>query len=198
MAASVLLVIAAGELLLQHNYGSPYAPPSWPRQPVSPALLTTAVLALLVFLLVLVLTAAGQARLGEGPDWVPVALLTAGVFAVSLPAVVTARRRRGIPDAPAGLDAALRAITIHRVVRTLAATLTAQAGVLLLTRSNAWAELLGRAAFGETDPAATSWWPAVAAGAVLGVAAAVIAVIPVRALARPAAAPPLPRQEVSA
>ena len=182
MAASVLLVIAAGELLLQHNYGSPSAPRSWPRQPVSPALLTTAVLALLVFLLVLVLTAAGQARLGEGPDWVPVALLTAGVFAVSLPAVVTARRRRGIPDAPAGLDAALRAITIHRVVRTLAATLTAQAGVLLLTRSNAWAELLGRAAFGETDPAATSWWPAVAAGAVLGVAAAVIAVIPVRAL----------------
>ncbi|HEX9229452.1 MAG TPA: hypothetical protein VF885_22870 [Arthrobacter sp.] len=198
MAGSVLLVIAAAELLLQHNYGSPSAPRSWPRQPVSPALLTTAVLALLVFLLVLVLTAAGQARLGEGPDWVPVALLTAGVFAVSLPAVVTARRRRGIPDAPAGLDAALRAITIHRVVRTLAAALTAQAGVLLLTRSNAWAELLGRAAFGETDPAATSWWPAVAAGAVFGVAATVIAVIPVRALARPAAAPPLPRQEVSA
>lgn len=198
MAASVLLVVAAGELLLRHNYGSPDAPRSWPRQPVSPALLTTAVLALLVFLLVLVLTAAGQARLGEGPDWVPVALLTAGVFAVSLPAVVTARRRRGIPDAPAGLDAALRAITVHRVVRTLAAALTAQAGVLLLTRSTAWAELLGRAAFGETDPAATTWWPAVAAGAVLGVAATVIAVIPVRAPARPAAAPPLPRQEVSA
>ena len=116
----------------------------------------------------------------------------------SLPALVTARRRRGIPDAPAGLDAALRAITVHRVVRTLAATLTAQAGVLLLTQSNAWAAVLGRAAFGETDPAATSWWPAVAAGAVLGVAATVIAVIPVRALARPAPAPPLPRKEVSA
>ncbi len=67
MAASVLLVIAAGELLLQHNYGSPDAPRSWPRQPVSPALLTTAVLALLVFLLVLVLTAAGKARLGRRP-----------------------------------------------------------------------------------------------------------------------------------
>ncbi|WP_260982411.1 hypothetical protein [Arthrobacter sp. U41] len=198
MAASVLLVIAAGELLLQHNYGSPDAPHSWPRQPVSPALLTTAVLALLTFLLVLVLTAAGQARLGEDPDWVPVVLLTAGIFAVSLPAVVTARRRRGIPGAPAGLDAALRAITVHRVVRTLAATLTAQAAVLLLTRSNAWAEVLGRSAFGETDPAATSWWPAIAAGAVLGVAATVIAVIPVRTLARPAAAPPLPRQEISA
>ena len=84
------------------------------------------------------------------------------------------------------------------MVRTLAATLTAQAGVLLLTQSNAWAAVLGRAAFGETDPAATSWWPAIAAGAVLGVAATVIAVIPVRALARPAPAPPLPRKEVSA
>ena len=67
MAASVLLVIAAGELLLQRNYGSPEAPRSWPRQPVSPALLTTAVLALLVFLVVLLVTAAGQARLGRGP-----------------------------------------------------------------------------------------------------------------------------------
>ena len=198
MAALVLLVIAGGELLLQRNYGSPDAPRSWPRQPVSPALLTTAVLAVLVFLIVLVVTAVGNARLAEGPSWVPAGLLTAGVFAASLPAIVTARRRRGIPDAPAGLDAALRAITVHRVVRTLAATLTAQAGVLLLTQSNAWAAVLGRAAFGETDPAATSWWPAVAAGAVLGVAATVIAVIPVRALARPAPAPPLPRKEISA
>jgi len=198
MAAPVLLVIAGGELLLQRNYGSPDAPRSWPRQPVSPALLTTAVLALLAFLIVLVVTGVGNARLAEGPSWVPAGLLTAGVFAVSLPAIVTARRRRGIPDAPAGLDAALRAITVHRVVRTLAATLTAQAGVLLLTQSNAWAAVLGRAAFGETDPAATSWGPAVAAGAVLGVAATVIAVIPVRAPARPAPAPPLPRKEISA
>ena len=197
-AASVLLVIAAGELLLQHNYGRREAPHSWPRQPLSPALLTTAVLALLVFLVVLLVTAAGQARLGEDPGWVPAALLTAGVFAVALLTIVTARRRQGIPGAPAGLDAALRAVTVHRVVRTLAATLTAQAGVLLLTQSNAWAEVLGRAAFGETDPAATFWWPAVAAGAVLGVAATVIAVIPVGALARPAPARPLPRKAVSA
>ena len=197
MAAAVLLVITAGELLLQRNYGGPFAPRGWPRQPVSPALLTTAVLALLVFLIVLVVTAVGNARLAEGPGWVPAGLLTAGVCAAALPAIVTAKRRQGIPDAPAGLDAALRAITVHRVVRTLAATLTAQAGVLLLTQSNAWAAMLGRAAFGETDPAATSWWPAVAAGAVLGVAATVIAVIPVRALARPAPAP-LPRTDISA
>ena len=148
MAAAVLLVITAGELLLQHNYGAPDAPRSWPRQPVSPALLTTAVLALLVFLVVLIVTAVGNARLAEGPGWVPAGLLTAGVCAAALPALVTARRRQGIPDAPAGLDAALRAITVHRVVRTLAATLTAQAGVLLLTQSNAWAAVLGRTAFG--------------------------------------------------
>ncbi len=197
MAVLVLLVIAAGEFLLQHNYGHPEAPRGWPRQPVSPALLTTAVLALLAFLVVLLVTALGQARLAEGPGWVPAGLLTAGVGAVALPVLLLARRRRGVADAPAGLDPALRAITVHRVVRTLAAALTAQAGVLLLTQSNAWAAVLGRAAFGETDPAATTWWPAIAAGAVLGVAATVIAVIPVRGPARPAPAP-LPRTEVSA
>lgn len=198
MAALVLLVIAAGELLLHRNHGRPDAPRPWPRQPVSPALLTTAVLALLAFLAVLAVTAAGQVRLGAGRDWVPALLLTAGVCTLALPALFMAKRRRGIPDAPAGLDAALRAITVHRVVRTLAATLTAQAAALLLTQSNAWAEVLGRAAFGETDPAASSWWPAIAAGAVLGAAATVIAVIPVRSLARPAPAPPLPRKEVPA
>ena len=197
MAAAVLLVITAGELLLQHKYGSPEAPRSWPRQPVSPALLTTAVVALLIFLVVLIVTAVGNARLAEGPDWVPAGLLTAGVCAAALPAIVTTRRRQGIQDAPAGLDAALRAITVHRVVRTLAATLTAQTGVLLLTQSNAWAAVLGRSALGWTDPAETSWWPATAAGAVLCGAATVIAVIPVGALARPAPAP-LPRNEVSA
>ena len=196
-AGSVLFVIAAGELLLQHNYGSPSAPRNWPLQPVSPALLTTAVLALFVFLVVLVVTALGQVRLAADPGWVPAALITAGVCALCLPAFFAARRRQGIPDAPAGLDAALRAVTVHRVVRTLAATLTAQAGVLLLTQSNAWAAVLGRAAFGETDPAATSWAPAIVAGAVLGVAATVIAVLPVGGLARatPAA---MPRKEVAA
>ncbi|MET1064251.1 MAG: hypothetical protein ABWX85_04715 [Arthrobacter sp.] len=197
MAASVLLVVTAGELLLQRNYGSPDASRSWPRQPVSPALLTAAVLALLVFLVVLIGTAEGNARLAEGPAWVPAGLLTAGVCAAALAVIVTAKRRQGIPDAPSGLDAALRAITVHRVVRTLAATLTAQAGVLLLTQSTAWAAVLGRPAFGWTDPADTSWWPAITAGTVLGVAATVIAVIPVRTLARPAPAP-LPRKEISA
>jgi hypothetical protein len=183
-AAFVLLVIAAGELLLQRNYGSPEAPRGWPRRPVSPALLTTAVLALLIFLTVLGITAAGQARLAEGPGWVPAGLLTAGVCAASLPAFLTARFRQGVRDAPRGLDAALRAVTVHRVVRTLAATLTAQAGVLLLTQSQAWAAVFGPDAFGEAvDPAAGAWWPATLAGCVLAAAAVVIAVIPVRKLA---------------
>jgi len=196
-AVSVLFVITAGELLLQRNYGSSEAPRGWPRRPVSPARLTTAVLALLVFLAVVGVTAAGQARLTEGPGWVPAGLFTAGACAASLPALLAARFRRGVREAPSGLDAALRAITIHRVVRTLAATVTAQAAVLLLTQSNAWAAVLGRDAFGETDPAATFWGPAIAAGTVLGVAAAVIAAIPVGTAARRPPAP-LPRKEVAA
>ncbi len=198
MGTCVLLVIAGGELVLQRNYGTPEAPRTWPRQPVSPALLTTAVLALLVFLAALAVTAAGQALLAEDPGWVPVALLTAGTCVAALPAFLRARSRQGVRDAPRGLDAALRAITVHRVVRTLAATLTAQAGVLLLTQTNAWAAVFGPDAFGDAvDPAAGSWWPATLAGAVLAASAVVIAVIPVGGLARKTPAP-LPRKEVAA
>lgn len=198
MGTCVLLVIAGGELVLQRNYGTPEAPRTWPRQPVSPALLTTAVLALLVFLAALAVTAAGQALLAEDPGWVPVALLTAGTCVAALPAFLRARSRQGVRDAPRGLDAALRAITVHRVVRTLAATLTAQAGVLLLTQTNAWATVFGPDAFGDAvDPAAGSWWPATLAGAVLAASAVAIAVIPVGGLARKTPAP-LPRKEVAA
>ena len=194
----VLLVIAGGELVLQRNYGSPEAPRTWPRQPVNAALLTTAVLALLVFLATLAATAAGQALLAEDPGWLPAALLTAGTCVAALPAFLRARSRQGVRDAPRGLDAALRAITVHRIVRTLAATLTAQAGVLLLTQTNAWAAVFGSDAFGDAvDPAAGSWWPATLAGAVLAASAVVIAVIPVGGLARKTPAP-LPRKEVAA
>ena len=185
MTVPVLLAIAGCELVLQRNYGAPAAPRTWPRQPVSPALLTTAVLALLVFLVALVVTAAGQVLLAEEPDWVPAALLAAGTAVVSLPAFLTARHRQAVPGLPAGMDAALRAITVHRTVRTLAASLTAQAGVLLLTQSLAWAAVIGPDVFGDAvDPAAGSWWPATLAGSFLGAAATVIAVIPVRWLAR--------------
>ena len=198
MGICVLLVIAGGELVLQRNYGSPEAPRTWPRQPVNAALLTTAVLALLVFLAALVVTTAGRALLAEDPGWVPVALFTAGTCVAALPAFLRARSRQGIRDAPRGLDAALRAITVHRIVRTLAATLTAQAGVLLLTQTNAWAAVFGSDAFGDAvDPAAGSWWPATLAGAVLAASALVIAIIPVGGLARKTPAP-LPRKEVAA
>jgi len=198
MGTCVLLVIAGGELVLQRNYGSPEAPRTWPRQPVNAALLTTAVLALLVFLAALAVTTAGRALLAEDSGWVPVALLTAGTCVAALPAFLRARSRQGIRDAPRGLDAALRAITVHRIVRTLAATLTAQAGVLLLTQTNAWAAVFGSDAFGDAvDPAAGSWWPATLAGAVLAASAVLIAVVPVGGLARKTPAP-LPRKEVAA
>jgi hypothetical protein len=74
MGTSVLLVIAGGELVLQRNYGTPEAPRTWPRQPVSAALLATAVLALLVFLAALALTATGQPSLSTalfGPSRQP-------------------------------------------------------------------------------------------------------------------------------
>ena len=194
----VLLVIAGGELVLQRNYGSPEAPRTWPRQPVNAALLTTAVLALLVFLAALAVTAAGRALLAEDPGWVPVALLTAGTCVAALPAFLRARSRQGIRDAPRGLDAALRAITVHRIVRTLAATLTAQAGVLLLTQTKP-----GRRCSGRTRSATPSIrppdrggprpWPALS----WPPAAVVIAVIPVGGLARKTPAP-LPRKEPAA
>ena len=197
MATAVLLAIAGGELLLQRNYGHPEAPRGWPRQPVSPALLATAVLVLLVFLAVLGVTAAGRALSAEVLDWVPAALLTAGTAAASLPALLAARRRQGVPGLPAGTDTALRAITVHRVVRTLAAALTAQAAVLLLTQSQVWAAVFGPDAFGGgVNPDAGTWWPATLAGSVLGAAAVVIAVIPVRTLARDRSAPaPRPDKE---
>jgi len=160
--------------------------------------LATAVLALLVFLAALAVTAAGQALLAEDPGWVPAGLLAAGTCIAALPAFLRARSRQGVRDAPRGLDAALRGITVHRIVRTLAAALTAQAGVLLLTQSSAWAAVFGPDAFGgAVDPAAGSWWPATLAGSVLAAAAVVIAVIPVGGLARKAPAP-LPRKEVAA
>ncbi len=195
MAAMVLLVIAGGELLLQRNYGDPSAPRSWPRQPVGPALLTTAVLALLTFVLALAVTAAGQERLYGEPDWVPPALLAAAGAAAAVPAFLAARRRRGVPGLAAGLDAALRAVTVHRIVRTLAAMFTAQAAVLLLSQSPAWAAVFAASSFGEPfNPSATSWWPATLAGAVLATAATVIAVIPVAGPARTPAGP-APRRD---
>jgi len=180
MAAAVLMVLAIGELLLHRNYGDPGAPRDWPRQPVSPALLTTIVLAALAFGLALAVTAAGQERLYGEQDWNAPALLAAAGAAASVPAFLAARRRHGVPGLPSGMDAALRAVTVHRTVRTLAAMFAAQAAVLLLTQSPAWAAVFAASSFGDpVNPSATTWWPATLAGAVLGAAAMVIAIIPV-------------------
>lgn len=171
----VLLVLAAGELLLGCNYSAPEERRSWPRQPFGPVLLTTAILALLIFLAALVVTAHGNSLLGQDGGWIPSAVLSAAGVAAALPAFFAARFRHGIPGAPPGLDGALRAITVYRIVRTLAAMLMAQAGLLLLANSRALAAVFGTSPAPPTIP----WWPASLAGALLAAAAVVIAVIPV-------------------
>jgi hypothetical protein len=192
VAVLVLLVLAAGELLLERNYASPDERRTWPRQPVGPVLFTTALLALLTVLAALVVTAHGNSLLGQDGGWIPSAVLSSAVVAAALPAFFTARLRHGIPDAPAGLDAALRAITVYRIVRTLAAMLTAQAGLLLLANSHAWAAVFGTAPVPPTIP----WWPASLAGALLAAAAIVIVVIPVGTFASTKSRPdPLPDKD---
>ena len=197
IAVAVLLVPAAGELLLQRNYVSPGMPKTWPRQVVSPALLTTAIVAVMLLTAVTVLTAAGEGKLGEagvsgpgsaavGPSaWMIAAAATVAVGLIAVLPVAAARTRGSISTDIPGLDAALRAITVHRVVRTLAAYCTAQVGVLLMTESMAWPPLLGMQPTTWDVP----WQPAVVAGAMLAAAGVVIPVIPVKGFARtPAAA----------
>ncbi|MDQ0755438.1 hypothetical protein [Arthrobacter sp. B3I4] len=195
MAAMVLLVLAGGELLLQRNYGAADAPRGWPRQPVSRAWLTTAILALLTFLLALAVTATGRSQLQQEPEVLPVALLTAAGAAAAVPAFAAARLRQGVPALADGMDAALRAITVHRAVRTLAALFVAQAAVLLLTQSPAWAAVFVAGSFGEPiNPSSGTWWPATLAGAILGSAATVIAVVPLTGPVRSSAGP-APRRD---
>jgi hypothetical protein len=195
VAATVLLVLAAGELLLQRNYGDTDAPRGLPRQPVSPAMLTTAVLALLTFLLVLAVTGAGRTQLHQEPDMLPASLLAIVGAGASVPALAAAKLRKGVPGLAAGMDAALRGVTVHRAVRTLAALFVAQAAVLLLAQSPAWAAVFVASAFGEPiNPSAGSWWPATLAGAILGGVATVIAVVPVTGPVRTSASP-APRRD---
>jgi TRAP-type C4-dicarboxylate transport system permease small subunit len=193
MAVSVLLAILGGELLLQRNYGRRDAHRGWPRQPVAPALLTATVVASLLLAGAIAVTAFGEAALDRPPSWIPTAAATAAVAFALLPATLAVRRRQGISTTEPGLDAALRAITAHRIVRTLAAFLAAEAGGLLITASYAWTALLEPHATPSQD-----WMPAVVAGAVLVAAGAVISVIPVRRLAGNAApsAPPVQAEPV--
>lgn len=196
MAAALLLVAAAGELLLHRNYGSTEVPRTWPRQAVSPALLTTAIAAVALFMAVTVVAAAGELQLRQAGrnasgSWVAAILVAVAVAATACLPVAAARMRRGIATGVPGLDAALRAILVHRVVRTVAAYCVAQSGVLLITASNALPPLLGLPASSST------WQPAAIAGAALAIAGVVIAVIPVRGFARVPAAPAQSVQEGS-
>lgn len=197
IAVAVLVVSAAGELLLRRNYVSPGMPKSWPQQVVSTALLTTAIVAVMLLTAVTVLTAAGEGKLREAglsgpgslavgpPAWLIAAAATVAVGLAAILPVAVARARGSISTDVPGLDAALRAITVHRVVRTWAAYCTAQVGVLLMTESMAWPPLLGM----QPPTWDAPWQPAVVAGAMLAAAGVVIAVIPVKGFARtPAAA----------
>ena len=188
MAAALMLVAAAGELLLHRNHGSADAPRTWPRQAVSPALLTTAIAAVALFTAITVATVAGELQLLEAGrnasgSWIAAVLATVALAAIACLPVAAARMRRSIGTGVPGLDAALRAITVHRVVRTLAAYCAAQGGVLLITASNAWPPLLG------LPVSSSTWQPAAIAGAALAAVGVVISVIPVRGFARVPAAP---------
>ncbi|WP_120523246.1 hypothetical protein [Arthrobacter celericrescens] len=180
IAALILLAVAAGEWLTGNNYGSRETAVDWPRQPVSRGLLGTAIIGGLLLCVVLVLTAVGQGILHEAPAWPAVVVLTAGVLLAGAAALWSVRRRRGIPvsEGTAGLDGALRAITVYRIARTLAAYFVVQAGVLLMMLSHAFTPLL-------EDP--TSFVPqdqpaVITAGAIIATLGVAIAVTPVRAL----------------
>ncbi|MFE4543722.1 hypothetical protein [Arthrobacter sp. NPDC056727] len=193
MAACVLLAILGGELLLQRNYGSSSAARRWPVQPVAPALLTAAIVALVLLAAVVVMTLLGEAALradgAPAPSgWIPAAVSTAVVAVTAVPAVLAARRRRGIVAPDDGLDAALRAVTLNRIVRIVAAFLLAQTGGLLISANQVWPALVGV----QTDIAVIWEATAVGAGSVLVAAAAVLSMIPVSVFA--ARARPVPRR----
>jgi len=183
MAVCVLLAVLGGEVLLARNYGSSSAARRWPAQPVAPALLTAAIIALLLLAAAVVLTVSGEAALQAAGTpapggWIPTAASTAAVAVTTVPAILAVRRRRGIVTSDDGLDAALRAVALTRIVRILAAFVLAQAGGLLVSASLAFAALPGTAAPEEV-------WAgtAVGAGSALVVAAVVLSMIPVNAFA---------------
>ncbi|WP_254362879.1 hypothetical protein [Pseudarthrobacter phenanthrenivorans] len=192
-AAPVLVVTAAGELLIQRNYGDRGAPRVWPRQPVSPALLTTGIAALAVVAGAILVTAVVQVDLGILPSWTPTSWACIAVALLAILPLVAAKRRHGITTTVPGLDAALRAITVHRVVRTLAACFTVQAGALLLSAGPAIQHALDL----KPTPWAWAWDVAPSTGALSAAAGIVIAVIPVRGFARVPAPGRIPEKETA-
>lgn len=183
-ASAVLMVTAAGEVLMHRNHGTPDAPRIWPRQPVSPALLTTGITALTLLVAVAVITAVAEAALEVPPSWWSTAWAGTAAAVLAVLPLAAAKARHSIPPVVPGLDAALRAITVHRVVRALAACFTVQAGVLLLSAGFAVRQSIRL----DPTPWAGFWEASGAVGALLAAAGVVIAVIPVRGFARTPAA----------
>ncbi|VXC70511.1 conserved membrane hypothetical protein [Arthrobacter sp. 9V] len=179
-AAALLLVIAAGELLMARNYGEPQAQVHWPRQPVSRGLLSFAIGSALIFAVAVAFAVAAEAQSFANKTWPAALLLSAVVAASGAAAIIAVRRRRGIPEsgADAGLDAALRAISLYRIVRTLAAYCLGQAAALLMITGDAWYSVFPPGS-GEY-PLAPS--PANTVGMVLAAIAVIVAVVPVRSL----------------
>jgi hypothetical protein len=180
IAALILLAIAAGEWLTGNNYGHRDTAIDWPRQPVSRGLLTTAIIGAALLAMAIVLTAVGQSVLYEAPAWPALLAFTVGVLGAAAVALWAVRYRRAIPSSgeTAGLDGALRAITVYRIARTLAAYCFIQAGLVLMTLSHGFTPL-----FKEPSSFVPQDQPyAIAAGAIITAVGVVIAVTPVRLL----------------
>lgn len=195
MAAAVLLTIAAGEILLQRNYGRKAMLKDLPSLPVSPFLFTVAVVAGTVFLGVLAVTIQGDAAAGAmlfGPKhhWIGFAATVGCVLVVAGIVLLLIRRRRNCGGEVPGLDAALRGISMYRLDRTIAAFLVAQTGLLLSSESYAWRWAFGLSNLLVPTEAYMEWGPAQLTGAVLCAAAVVLIVIPVQSfIGRPQASP---------
>lgn len=189
-AAAVLAVVALGELLVHRNYGAADQPCHWPRQTVPPAMAGTLVVAAAVLVAVVVVVAWRQVELEVEQTWPVTAWTSAGLVLVSGVPLAFTRRRSSVAATVPGLDAALRAITVHRVIRTLAAFLAAEAGVLLMS---AGPKLHRTSPTLDPDRWGNVWEAAPAVGALLAAAAVVVAVIPVagHTTRARAAAPPV-------
>ena len=183
VAAMILLAtIAAGDMLTARNYGRPEAPVHWPHQPVSTGLLAFAIGSALVFGLAVAFAIAAEVQPSGLRSWLGVLVLSAVVGIAGTLAILAVRRRRGVSEGngEAGLDAALRAISMYRIVRTLAAYCLGQAAALLLITGDAWSRVV-QPAGGEFSLAPS---PATTAGMVLAAVAVIVAVVPVRSLLR--------------
>ncbi|SEI46340.1 hypothetical protein SAMN04487917_101429 [Arthrobacter sp. yr096] len=182
IAVILLAAIAAGDLLTARNYGASNPPVQWPLQPVSRGLLSFAIGSALVLALAVAFAVAGEVKPFSPKTWPASVLVSMVVALAGAAAILKVRRRRGIPESigNTGLDAALRAISMYRIVRTLAAYCLGQAAVLLISTGNAWYGFFPPKP--GLDPIGPSPLPTI--GIVLAVIAVMVSVTPVRSLFR--------------